>query len=223
MKADLIFDFLKKLATNNNREWFKAHRAEYDAVVNEIETLAGILIARISFFEPGVMRLEPKDCMYRIYRDIRFSKDKSPYKNHIGIFVNPKGKKSLHCGYYLHMEPDNCMIAGGGWCPTPDMLRALRQSVFDNIDEFKDIVTDPTFHSYFPTIGMERLKTVPKGFPKDFEDMEYLQPKDYIVWRNVPDSFFREPDFIDQTIHTFETMKPFNDFLNYTIDEFEER
>lgn len=220
MKADLIFDFLKKLAANNNREWFKAHRETYDAVVSEVEALASILIARISFFEPGVMRLEPKDCMYRIYRDIRFSKDKSPYKNHIGIFVNPKGKKSLHCGYYLHFEPGNCMIAGGGWCPTTEMLRALRQSIVDNIDEFKDIVTDPTFRDNFPTIGMERLKTAPKGFPKDFPYMEYLQPKDYIIWRSVPDSFFSEPDFIDQTEKAFEAMKPYHDFLNYTIDEF---
>ena len=220
MKADLIFDFLKKLAANNNREWFKAHRETYDAVVSEVEALASILIARISFFEPGVMRLEPKHCMYRIYRDIRFSKDKSPYKNHIGIFVNPKGKKSLHCGYYLHFEPGNCMIAGGGWCPTTEMLRALRQSIVDNIDEFKDIVTDPTFRDNFPTIGMERLKTAPKGFPKDFPYMEYLQPKDYIIWRSVPDSFFSEPDFIDQTVKAFEAMKPYHDFLNYTIDEF---
>ena len=220
MKADLIFDFLKKLAANNNREWFKAHRETYDAVVSEVEALASILIARISFFEPAVMRLEPKDCMYRIYRDIRYSKDKSPYKNHIGIFVNPKGKKSLHCGYYLHFEPGNCMIAGGGWCPTTEMLRALRQSIVDNIDEFKDIVTDPTFRDNFPTIGMERLKTAPKGFPKDFPYMEYLQPKDYIIWRSVPDSFFSEPDFIDQTVKAFEAMKPYHDFLNYTIDEF---
>ena len=220
MKADLIFDFLKKLAANNNREWFKAHRETYDAVVSEVEALASILIARISFFEPAVMRLEPKDCMHRISRDIRFSKDKSPYKNHIGIFVNPKGKKSLHCGYYLHFEPGNCMIAGGGWCPTTEMLRALRQSIADNIDEFKDIVTEPTFRSNFPTIGMERLKTAPKGFPKDFPYMEYLQPKDYIIWRSVPDSFFSEPDFIDQTVKAFEAMKPYHDFLNYTIDEF---
>jgi len=220
MRIDLIFDFLKRLAANNNREWFKEHRAEYDAVVAEEETLANILIARISFFEPGVMRLEPKDCMYRIYRDIRFTKDKSPFKNHIGIFVNPKGKKSLHCGYYLHFEPGNCMIAGGGWCPSTEMLRAIRQSIFDNIDEYKKIVNNPVFSGYFPTIGMERLKTAPKGFPKDFEDMQYLQPKDYVIARNVPDSFFEKPGFMDEVMKTFEAMKPYHDFLNYTIDEF---
>jgi len=221
MKADRIFKFLKALAAHNNREWFKAHKAEYDAVMKEeIEPLLPILIARISMFEPEVMHLEPKDCLYRIYRDIRFSKDKSPYKTHIGLFVNAKGRQSLRCGYYLHFEPGQCMIAGGGWCPTSDMLRGIRHSIFDNIDEFRAMVEEPTFKQFFPTIGMERLKTAPKGFPKDWPYMDYLKPKDYIVCRKVPDDFFQQPDFIDQIALTFETMKPYHDFLNETIEKF---
>ena len=220
MRADIIFSFLKELAANNNREWFKQHQAQYEAVNREVEQLMTVLVARISFFEPEVMHLEAKDCMYRIYRDLRFTQDKTPYKTHIGGFVNAKGKKSLHCGYYVHLEPGHCMVAGGGWCPRPDMLKGIRQSICDNLEEFQEIVTAPSFTKHFSTIGMEKLKTAPKGFPKDFPCMDYLRPKDYVIWKDVPDSFFSEPDFIDRTLEIFQAMKPYHDFLNYTIDQY---
>ena len=220
MNLEIIFQFLKKLEANNNREWFKAHHSDYEKAIEEFEQLMTILIARVSFFEPGVSNFEPKDCMYRIYRDLRFTKDKTPYKTHIGGFINPKGRKSLHCGYYVHLEPGACMLAGGGWSPEPAMLKGIRQSIFDNTDEFLSIIKAPSFSKHFQTIGMEHLKTAPKDFPKDYPYMEYLKPKDYVVWKNVPDSFFSTPGFIDQIMEVFEGMKPYNDFLNYTIDEF---
>ena len=181
MNIPEILDFLKRLAVNNNRPWFQEHKTEYQHVQQNFEELLSAVIARIAVFDDSVSHVQPTDCTYRIYRDIRFSSDKSPYKTHIGGYINAKGKKSNHCGYYIHLEPDNCMLAGGSWCMPSDMLKAVRQSVYDNIDEFRAIVEDPAFKAYFPIIGEEHLKTMPKGFPKDFPYPQYIQCKDYIV------------------------------------------
>lgn len=106
-----ILDFLKQLAANNDRQWFLEHKTEYQHVQQSFEELLAVVIARISVFDESVSHVQPKDCTYRIYRDVRFSSDKSPYKSHIGGYINAKGKKSNHCGYYIHLEPDNCMLA----------------------------------------------------------------------------------------------------------------
>lgn len=189
MDISNILDFLKVLAANNNREWFQEHKAEYLSVQADFEELLGIVIARISLFDESVAHVLPQDCTYRIYRDVRFSSDKSPYKTHIGGYINARGKKSNHCGYYLHLEPGNCMLAGGSWCMPADMLRAVRQSVCDRIDEFRAIVEDPAFHQYFPVIGETHLKTVPKGFPKDFPYPQYIRCKDFTVACPLEDEF----------------------------------
>ena len=221
MNIPEILDFLRRLAANNNRPWFQEHKTEYQHVQLDFEELVAAVIARISGFDESVSHVQPKDCTYRIYRDVRFSLDKSPYKTHIGGYINAKGKKSNHCGYYIHLEPDNCMLAGGSWCMPSDMLRAVRQSVYDNIDEFRAIVEDPAFKAYFPIIGEEHLKTMPKGFPKDFPYPQYIQCKDYIVSCRIPDSFFDNPQFLDRISDVFKQLKRFADFTNFTIDDFE--
>ena len=174
MNIPEILDFLRRLAANNNRPWFQEHKTEYQHVQLDFEELVAAVIARISGFDESVSHVQPKDCTY----------------------INAKGKKSNHCGYYIHLEPDNCMLAGGSWCMPSDMLRAVRQSVYDNIDEFRAIVEDPAFKAYFPIIGEEHLKTMPKGFPKDFPYPQYIQCKDYIVSCRIPDSFFDNPQFL---------------------------
>lgn len=216
-----ILDFLKQLAANNDRQWFLEHKTEYQHVQQSFEELLAVVIARISVFDESVSHVQPKDCTYRIYRDVRFSSDKSPYKSHIGGYINAKGKKSNHCGYYIHLEPDNCMLAGGSWCMPSDMLRAVRQSIYDNIDEYRSIVEDPAFKIYFPIVGEEHLKTMPKGFPKDFPYPQYLQCKDYTVSYRIPDAFFSNPDFVDKIADVFKQLKRFADFTNFTIDDFE--
>lgn len=221
MNIPEILDFLKRLATNNNRPWFQEHKTEYQHVQQNFEELLSAVIARIAVFDDSVSHVQPTDCTYRIYRDIRFSSDKSPYKTHIGGYINAKGKKSNHCGYYIHLEPDNCMLAGGSWCMPSDMLKAVRQSVYDNIDEFRAIVEDPAFKAYFPIIGEEHLKTMPKGFPKDFPYPQYIQCKDYIVSCRIPDTFFDNPQFLDRIADVFKQLKRFADFTNFTIDDFE--
>lgn len=216
-----ILEFLKRLAVNNNREWFQAHKADYQEVQADFDELLSTVITRISGFDESVSHVRPQDCTYRIYRDIRFSSDKSPYKNHIGGYINAHGKKSNHCGYYLHLEPGNCMLAGGSWCMPAPMLKAVRQAIFDNIEEYKAIVDDPSFKQYFPVVGTEHLKTAPKGFPKNSPFIEYVKPKDFTVAYSVPDSFFQDPLFMNHIEEVFRQLKRFADFTNYTIDEME--
>lgn len=222
MNADIIFKFLRDIAVHNDREWFQANRNEWDDAKVEFENFMAAVIGRISIFDETVRHIRPQDCMYRIYRDIRFSSDKSPYKRHIGGYINSKGKKSAHSGYYIHLEVDNCMLCSGSLCVTGEMLKALRRSVYDNMDEYRAIVEDKAFKKYFPTIGFEHLKTAPKGYPKDYPYIDYLKCKDYSVCMPVPDHFFSEPDFLEKLDDIFKQMKRLNDFLNETIDNMEE-
>jgi len=221
MNIPVIFQFLKNISENNNREWFNSHRDEYEKASAEFEKLLAAVIARISLFDPSIRGVQPKDCTYRIYRDTRFSADKTPYKTHIGGYINAKGKKSNHCGYYLHIEAGNCMLAGGSLCLPPNILKAVRQSIFDNIDEFVSFAEDPEFKKYFPIIGEDFIKTAPKGFPKDFKHLKYLQCRQYTCAYMIPDDFFHSTDFMDEIEKVFRQFKRFADFLNFTIDDLE--
>lgn len=222
MNISVVFDFLEKLAANNNREWFNAHRDEYEKARAEFEKLVATVIERITVFDESIRGVQVKDCTYRIYRDTRFSSDKTPYKTHMGAYINAKGKKSDHCGYYVHVQPGNCLLAGGSYCPPPKLLKALRQAVYDNIEEFVSIVEDPEFKKFFQRIGFSFVKTTPKGFPKDFEYIDYLKCKEYSCDYAVPDSFFASPEMPNRIEDAFRQLKRFSDFMNYTIDEFEE-
>lgn len=221
MNASIIFQFLKELGENNNREWFAEHREEYEKARNEFDKLLAAIISRISLFDEEIRGVQPKDCTYRIYRDTRFSSDKTPYKNHFGGYINAKGKKSNHCGYYVHLQAGSCILAGGSLCLPAHILKAVRQSIFDNTDEYRAIVEDPTFKQYYPIVGDNFLKTAPKGFPKEFQYIDYLKCKEYTCSYNVPDAFFLAPDLLDRTEDAFRQFKRFSDFLNYTIDDLE--
>ena len=221
MNIPVIFQFLKDLAAHNNREWFNEHRDEYETARLEFDKLLAAVISRIALFDESIRGIQPKDCTYRIYRDTRFSLDKTPYKVHFGGYINAKGKKSDHCGYYVHIQNDACMLAGGSLCLPSNILKAVRQSIYDNVDEYVSIVEDPEFKKYFPVVGEDFLKTAPKGFPKDFKYIDYLKCKEYTCSYNVSDDFFLKPDFLDKTEDVFRQFKRFADFINYTIDDFE--
>ena len=188
MDAKRILSFLRQVTANNNRPWFQEHKAEYDAVKAEFERGIAQAIERIMTFDPEIAHLKVKDCTYRFYRDTRFSADKSPYKNHMGAYIDAKGKKALRGGYYLHLEPDHCLVAVGNyWLPT-NILTACRNEIMANTDAWLKCVEDKAFQNYFgspatnsikePTnisswdqpqgFGLEKLKTCPSGFPKDW-------------------------------------------------------
>ena len=217
----VIFRFLKDLTANNNREWFNEHREEYEIARLEFENFLSTVIARISLFDESIRGIQPKECTYRIYRDTRFSSDKTPYKNHFGGYINAKGKKSYHSGYYIHIQPEGCMLAGGSLCLPSNILKALRQSIYDNIDEYRSIVEDPEFQQFFPIVGEDFLKTAPKGFPKDFKYIDYLKCRQFVCSYLVPDDFFTRADMMEQIEKAFRQFKRFADFINYTIDDIE--
>lgn len=221
MNTSIIFRFLKELSENNNREWFNEHRETYTQAQLEFEKFLTAIIDRISLFDETIRGTVARDCTYRIYRDTRFSSDKTPYKTHFGGYINAKGKKSNHCGYYVHLEPGGSLLAGGSLCLPSNVLKAVRQSIYDNIDEYRSIVEDPAFKQYFPIVGENFLKTAPKGFPKDFKYIDYLKCKEYVCSYNVPDDFFAQPDMLEQIDKVFRQFKRFADFINYTIDDFE--
>ncbi len=219
-----IYSFLNELSANNNREWFGDHKDEYEKVKADFDILTAAFIDRISKIEPSAKGMQPSQCTYRIYRDTRFSADKTPYKTHMGAYVNPHGKKATHCGYYLHIEPSNSMLCVGSICWPSNILKAVRQSVVDNIDEYIGIVDNPEFKKYFPVIGDSRLVTAPKGFPKDYKYIAYIKPKDFSCNHAVSDSFFidNQETLMDRIENIFTVAKPFVDFTNFTIDDFEE-
>jgi len=221
MNIPTIFQFLKELSVNNNREWFNEHKDDYLKAQVEFENLLTVIINQIALFDEDIKGVQAKDCTYRIYRDTRFSPDKTPYKIHFGGYINAKGKKSEHCGYYVHLQLGNCLLAGGSLCPPPNILKALRQSVYDNIDEYLSIVEDPSFKKHFPVIGENFLKTAPKGFPEDFKYIDYLKCKEFICSCQVPDEFFSDKNMLANVSDIFMQLKRFSDFTNYTIDEFE--
>lgn len=215
-----IFSFLADVAANNNREWFAENRHRYADASGRFTAIAEDMISRIARFEPAVAGLPVKSTLYRFYRDTRFSPDKSPYKRHFGCYINPCGKKSAHGGYYLHLQPGRCMLCVGTYeLPSP-VLRAVRQSIVDNPQHFHAIMTAPALAALRPVLGEEHLKTLPKGFPRDFAYPQYLQPKQYDLSTLVSDDFFMKKDWAEEAAEIFRIMKPFLDFVNDTVDDY---
>lgn len=215
-----ILHFLKELQANNNREWFQVHKKRYDALKKAHLDIVQQLIEKISLFDPEIAGLEAKDCLFRIYRDIRFSPDKRPYKDHIGAYICQGGKNSLRSGYYFHLEPGNCLLSGGLWMPEPKLLKKVREDIYNQMDEFTTILEEPSFKADFPRLEGETLKRNPAGYPTDFPHQEIIRHKDFTVSSLRPDSFFNQKDWMDQTVATFRKLVPFHQFLNYTVDEY---
>lgn len=213
-------EFLKKLARNNNREWFNGHKEDYLRVKAKIEGLTERLIAVVASFEPEAACLTPADCTYRIYRDTRFSQDKTPYKTHIGIFINPPyGKKSNRMGYYLHIEPGGCFVAAGTVCLPSKVVTAIRRSIFDNVEEYAAIVNGAEFRRIYPVVGENPVKTAPKGFPKDWPYLDLVRPRDFCASHTLTEEEVLSADLAELAGELFRVAKPFNDFINYAIDE----
>lgn len=241
MNIQMILSFLREVVQNNNREWFQAHRAEYDVARAEFEQGVGQLLDHLSAMDPEMSSVTVKSSTYRFYRDTRFSSDKSPYKNHFGAYMNAHGKKALRGGYYLHLEPGNCLLAVGNyWLPTK-ILTACRNEMMGNIDEWLRCVQSPAFRRYFQSsaegqnpfwgdekmqggqgFGLERLKKCPVGFPRDWEYVDYLRMKDYCAWHGVSEAFFQQENWIDEALKIFKAARPMMQMMNAVIDDYEE-
>lgn len=222
MLAATTLDFLKDLAQHNNREWFTENRSRYDAAKSDLEKLVEHLIAEVGKFEElGNTRV--KDCIFRINRDIRFSKNKAPYKNHLAAGIGPGGRNSGRIDYYLHIQPNGESFLGGGmWEATPAQLAKYRQEVDYNAYELKKIIHNTEFRAFFPDVWGETLKTAPKGYAKDHPEIELLQRKQMFFMHKFPDKTVTSPDFADEIIRGIKLLKPYTDFLNYIFFDEEE-
>ncbi len=240
MDSELILSFLGDVALHNDREWFRANKARYDAARAELSRVTEDLILKIGTFDAEVLHLKPKDCMFGFYRDTRFSPDKSPYKKNFGTFICRRGKKSLQGGYYVHFQPGTCFLAAGSyWLPTK-ILTSCRNEIMGNIDTWRRIVEAPEFVRHFGKVaefavpqytdyggmtekgfGIAYLKKCPKDFPSDYEFIDYLRMKDYCGWHKVPDDFFLREDWMERAAELFLAAKPMLDFMNAVIGDYE--
>lgn len=228
-----ILRFLTELSANNNREWFTENKTWYQECYARFVEFSAEYIKRLAELDPSLAVLQPKDCIWRIYRDVRFSHDKRPYKEWFGVFPaagvpgKPKtwGKKSMRGGYYVHIQPGQCMFAGGIWDPGKELLDALRKEIEANYEEVEDIMAAPSWQRYFgqdfdPYWGM--LKKVPAGFDPEFKHADWLKHKTFTFSTPLTDKQVSAPDFIDRITEIAAAGKPMNDFLNYTFEEYGE-
>ena len=213
-----VVEFLEALSKNNNRDWFQANKKQHDTARKEVEQFVDDLIPRIRKMDPRIGPLTSKQTMFRIYRDIRFSKDKTPYKTYFGAFIAPGGRKSEQAGYYMHISADDCFIGGGSHRPMGENLKQIRFEIFNHADEFKKIISNKKFKDTFKILQGEQLKRPPTGFPKDFPDMDLLKHKDFTVFQTIGKETVTSDDFDDYVYDVFKTMKPFNDFLNRALE-----
>ena len=211
--------FLKKLKINNNREWFDSNKTEYLASKEIFEEFVSELIKGINKFDKKVsLDLKPKDCTFRIYKDVRFSKDKTPYKNNMSASINPGGKKSNIPGYYFHLEPDGCFLAGGVYMPMPDVLKAIRQEIDYNPLPLINVLKSASFKKEFNGLDEEdKLKNPPKGFNKDHAHSEILKNKHFIVSRKFENKVILKKEGLSKTLDSFKAMYPLLDYLRKAI------
>jgi len=211
--------FLNGLEQNNDRDWLQANKKEFENAKDDFAAFTGELIAGISRFDPDVGGLMPDACIFRIYRDIRFSKDKSPYKTNFGAYVCPGGRKTNSPGYYIHIQPGGqSFLAGGKHMPESHELLAMRRAVADGTDEFLKIIGDENFKKLFGEMDGEKLKTAPKGFPADHPAIEFLKFKSFTVSHMLDkDKMLTSPDFSAYLVSACQKMKPFIDFLRKAL------
>lgn len=217
-----ILRFLKGLQQNNHKEWFDANRKDYEEARRQMQELVSQLISSLAETDPSIAHLTPKDCLFRINRDVRFSKDKSPYKTNFGAFICAAGKKSSTAGYYLHIEPGASFVGGGLYMPEPAQLGKIRQEIDYNLDDFLSILQDASFKKQFGTLQQSddiRLVRIPKGYEAEHPAAEWLKLKSFIVMKKLADADITASDMISRCTTAFKAMKPLVDFLNRAVDE----
>jgi len=214
-----LFDFLNELRENNTREWFNDNKPRYEESKEQILFFTELMIREIHQFDEDIPLMDPKDCLFRIFRDVRFSADKSPYKTHFGSFIAKGGRKSDRAGYYIHLQPGNSFLGGGVWRPEADRLKAIRAEILNHPEGLKEVLGDEDFKKYYPGIEGEKLKTAPKGFPKDFEEVDLLRYKSYAFMFHVDDQTVLSDNFVSFAVDAFKELSKANRFLNDALNK----
>ncbi len=214
--------FLKDLKKNNNKPWFDAHRKDYENAKQNFADFIQSVIDKHGRKDKTISHLKAKDCMFRINRDVRFSKDKSPYKTNMGAYINRGGKKSLFGGYYFHCEPGQSFVGGGLWMPMPPELSKVRQEIDYNFAEFKKIVSSKKFKSLYNDVSRDAeyvLTRVPKGYEADNPAAEYLKLKSVVAMTPVSDKDLTSSQLEKKVLQAFETLQPLLYFLNNSLSD----
>jgi uncharacterized protein (TIGR02453 family) len=210
--------FLKRLDRNNNREWLQSHKPDFEAAKEDFARFVADLIGRIAQFDPKIGGLLPESCTFRIYRDVRFSKDKKPYKTNFGAYLSWGGRKSAVPGYYFHLQPGQSFLAAGKYNPEPGELLQIRTAIANHPDEFSKVIKARSFKKCFGEIHGKKLKTAPKGFPKDHAAIEFLKLKNFLAFLELhDDKFVRSREFTAFVVSAFKESKPLVDFLRAAV------
>ena len=212
--------FLSALKKNNNKPWFDAHRAQYEAARIDFQNFIQLVINDLQRSDLSIAGMQARDCLFRVNRDIRFSKDKTPYKTAFGASIKREGKKSGYAGYYFHLEPGKSFVGGGLWMPEPAALKAVRQEIDYNVPEFEGIVTAKKFKTAYGTVytGSDvSLSKAPKGYEPDHAAITYLKLKSFIAEAPVADAELTKATLHKKTVSAFEALQPFLLFINRTL------
>lgn len=214
-----ILKFLKALAKNNNRDWFEKNKDVYLTAKDGFELLITRFLEELIAFNPKLSGLNPKKLPFRIYRDVRFSKDKRPYKTNMGAGISPSGKMMQEPGYYLHVEPGKSFIAGGIYMPEPGTLAKIRQEIDYNGDKLEKVVRSKDFKKWFKGFDdFDKLKTVPKGYAKDHPRLDWLKHRSFVVSHSLSDADVTSKAFLRKITEACKAIKPLNEFLNEAIE-----
>ncbi|MFZ1808660.1 MAG: DUF2461 domain-containing protein [Cyclobacteriaceae bacterium] len=215
MDFNHILKFLKALAKNNDRAWFEKNKPKYIIAKENFDEFLFNLLAELTKFDKSLTGLNPKKLSFRIYRDVRFSKDKSPYKINMGAGFSPGGKMIQEPGYYLHIQPGNkSFVAGGLYMPDSPNLAKIRQEIDYNFKSFEKVLKGKKFKTWYAELDdFDKLKTAPKGYPKDHPHLELLKHKSYIVSHYFTDKEVQDKNFLKKVVEGCKTVKPLNDFL----------
>jgi uncharacterized protein (TIGR02453 family) len=215
--------FLTKLKKNNSREWFNEHRNEYDAAKENFIELVNQILSQAGQFDQDISVLTYKDCIFRINRDVRFSKNKDPYKNNMAAYFVKGGKKSWLAGYYFHFEPGGKSFIGGGlYGGEPNQIKKVRQEIDYDWEAFKGILQNKNFKKTFGDLSREEgmsLVREPKGYDKDNPAIDYIKLKNFIVSVPVTDEELTDQKLVKKIITAFTTMQPLLQFLNRAMED----
>ena len=214
--------FLKQLAKNNTKEWFDANRKKYDAAKADHMQSVQKIIDEFCKTDTTLSSLTAKDCLFRINRDIRFSKDKSPYKINFGAYINANGKKSMNAGYYLHIQPGGSFVGGGMYQPDADALKKIRQEIDYNFDAFKNIINNKKFKTVYAKgiskDGDVSLSRPPKGYDENNPAIEFIKLKSVVAISSLTDAQVTDKKFVSTVVKAFEALHPLIVFLNNALE-----
>lgn len=213
-------EFLKALSQNNNREWFTANKSWYENSKKDVESLVAKIIPAIATFEPSIANLDPKKCLFRIYKDVRFSPDKRPYKTNFGIIFASRSSENL-AGYYMHISPEECFLSCGHYMLRPDQLKTMRKGIYENFDALQEILNEKQFKKVIGDFYRDEdaLQRVPNGFDKNHPAAEYLKLKHFYVWKPFSENELFSDDFVEYAAGIYKIMKPLKDYLNEMLSE----